>query len=316
MSTLAFNVPLFSVPDLLGAAIMTMALAFVLYGITITQVYIYYTSKNNDASWIKATVATVFIIESAHTVLLFRLMYFYCVIAFGDYLAVLQIDWPVGWVLITEDCIVLLVEGFYLWRIWLLSKRNKIVVGTLSLALAFRLGIYAATGGMLIKGKDWLSFEASHINSVVVNISAIMAAAVDGLVAIAMVYYLYTSGAEIKRSQGLVQWLVAYSINSGLILVVISVAVAITHIRLNRSLVFAGLTTLGSKLYANTFLGTLNARDRIRSRTDPGTVRDISLSSSPSNTWGKGRAGDSSRSDGTDTIGPMNFANRSTFTDA
>ncbi|KAI0078037.1 hypothetical protein K474DRAFT_1660886 [Panus rudis PR-1116 ss-1] len=261
---LALNIPLFSISDLLGSCLITMCLAIVLYGITVAQTCIYCASEANDRFWIKATVAAVWMLENAHTVLMIRAIYYYFVSAFGDYLGVLKIDWSVGYVILTEICIVLLVEGFYLRRIWRLSNKNVFVVGSLTVLLIARSGIYAAAGGLLIVGQDWVTFQASRTNNLVVDISAALAAAVDGLVAAAMVYYLRRSRTGAKRTDGFIRWLMAYSVNSGVILVFFSTAVAVTHVYLGHSLVFAGVTTMTSKLYANTFLGTLNGRNFMR----------------------------------------------------
>ncbi|KAK7693059.1 hypothetical protein QCA50_002624 [Cerrena zonata] len=79
-----------------------------------------------------------------------------------------------------------------------------------------------------------------------------------------MFFFLWRSRTGLKRSDSVIRWLISYVVNTGVVVMLGSIAVAITFSVLKGNLVFAGLIILQGKLYANAFLGTLNARKMMR----------------------------------------------------
>ncbi|KAI0073483.1 hypothetical protein K474DRAFT_1710664 [Panus rudis PR-1116 ss-1] len=263
MDDVAVRFQLFSIAGLGGVLVISVGISFIFYGITATQTYIYHTANHNDRFFTQAIVAAVWVLETVHTILLLRSVYFYAITTSGNYLKVLEIDWSVAYVVFSEIHIIVLVEGYNIQRIWTLSRGCAPIVGVLSSDAAYIVEFHCET-----RTWDWLTYNENPLYTLLINISAGTAAGFDGMVAGTMVYYLLRSRTGVKRTNGIIRWLMAYFVQSGVIMVFVSVAIAIFHAYLPLSLGYTGLTTVKCKLYANSFLGTLNARRFMRDRAN------------------------------------------------
>ncbi|KAI0070273.1 hypothetical protein K474DRAFT_1670259 [Panus rudis PR-1116 ss-1] len=75
-----------------------------------------------------------------------------------------------------------------------------------------------------------------------------------------------------------------YSVNTGAIPMVVSISIAVTFIKLKKSVTFAALDILVGRTYANSFLGTLNARRILNSSLRRNTnteVQEFDLTTRP-----------------------------------
>ncbi|KZT05771.1 uncharacterized protein LAESUDRAFT_813300, partial [Laetiporus sulphureus 93-53] len=102
-----------------------------------------------------------------------------------------------------------------------------------------------------------------------------LAAVVDFIIASFLMYYLQQGRSGTRRTDHLIKSLQAYVINTGSLTMLVSIAILMTFLFYKNSLLFTGLVEIQSKLYANSFLATLNARERLRSL--PGTVIDDAI---------------------------------------
>ncbi|KAK7693058.1 hypothetical protein QCA50_002623 [Cerrena zonata] len=93
MAEFATEVPPFSIPQFLGGVVMCICMGLILYGVTLTQTYIYVLNCKEDPLWLKALVATLWIVETVHTAAILRQMYYSTILAFGSRVALLKVDW-------------------------------------------------------------------------------------------------------------------------------------------------------------------------------------------------------------------------------
>ncbi|OBZ69394.1 hypothetical protein A0H81_10676 [Grifola frondosa] len=91
-------------------------------------------------------------------------------------------------------------------------------------------------------------------------------ACIDVIVASVMIYYLKRGRSGLTRSDNMLVWLSVYTVNTGALTSFFSVLIVIMFAVQKESLVFAALVEMQSKLYANSFLGSLNARQHIRNK--------------------------------------------------
>ncbi|KAJ3487589.1 hypothetical protein NLI96_g3423 [Meripilus lineatus] len=124
------------------------------------------------------------------------------------------------------------------------------------------LGI--ATGVLACKLKTWLRFRTEIGPRSTVTAGLSFAALTDLLISAALIYYLLRSRTGYKKTDHIVQRLMIFSVNTGLITMVCSIAVILSFAFVNNSLLFAGLYSAASKLYSNSLFGTLNARQQLR----------------------------------------------------
>ncbi|KAI0081384.1 hypothetical protein K474DRAFT_1656498 [Panus rudis PR-1116 ss-1] len=270
-SPFALPKPPFSVAKLLGGLVVEICIALALYGVTTAQSYVYMLNSKKDSAVLKAMVAAVWILETAHSAFLLREIYYYTIIGFGDYNLISRIDWYVGVILITEILVVAIVEGYYIHRIWGFSERNWALSGGLSLVLFTRVGFHMASVVYSYIEPTWAELQRAFGSNLCIQVSNGLAASIDGLLAICLVYYLIRGQNDIAASGGILRWAMAYTVNSGAVMMAVSIAIAITYSTIHGSLVFAGLMTIVSKLYANSFLGTLNAREFMGDKSSTNT---------------------------------------------
>ncbi|KAF8970224.1 hypothetical protein BDZ97DRAFT_1754216 [Flammula alnicola] len=86
------------------------------------------------------------------------------------------------------------------------------------------------------------------------------AAVCDTAIAISLSYFLHKKRTGFKRSDEAINHLILFSINSGLLTSVTSIASLITYLVIPRAWVYTALCFLISRLYATTFLCSLNSR--------------------------------------------------------
>ncbi|KAK7693114.1 hypothetical protein QCA50_002680 [Cerrena zonata] len=258
--------PPFDIANFMGGFIIELCIALILYGVTTAQAYVYLLNCKEDSWRLKLMVAAVWILETLHTVFMLRIIYYDAIISFGDFESIAKIDWSIGLVLFAENCIVALVQGYYIRRIWILSGHMVLLIIGLVVLLAARIGFHTTSAVYTFISPTWVTFQGGFAANLCVEVANGLSASVDGIIAASMIFFLQRSRTPFKRTDGVLRWLMAYSVNTGLIMMIFSISIAITYSRVQGSLVFAGLVTIVSKLYANSFLGTLNARDIIRGK--------------------------------------------------
>ncbi|CAL1703787.1 unnamed protein product [Somion occarium] len=288
------SAPTPSISELMGGMVMTICISLIFYGVTTAQAYVYYLNSKRDSPWIKTLVASVWIFETIHTAVVLRFLYYMVIISFGNPQSLALIDWSLGVMCVSEVLILALVEGFYIYRIWictigLISTLD--LIGSLK-SLSFTLS--TAVYGLL--ARSWDAFQHTFSSSFSVLMACSFSAVVDGLIAICMMILLrHKQTGFNSRTDNVLRWIMAYSVNTGAISMVVSIVIAITYSTMQDSLLFVGLVILTGKLYANSLLGMLNARALMRqkaNKTDSGLVelptfnnRTTSICSHPTETF-------------------------------
>ncbi|KAK7681773.1 hypothetical protein QCA50_015120 [Cerrena zonata] len=256
-----------TISEILTGLIFGVGMGLVLYGVSMAQAYVYMLNCENDPTWMKWLVAVVSILETAHTAFLFRELYTYSVTAIENPLTLGVIDWSIGTTLLSSNVIACLVEGFYVRRQWILSKSWLLTLGT-SFLLFARVAVHFTVSIETFFYPTWTAFHQKPFLNVLVQTTLALAAAVDAVVAISMVYFLRREKGTITGAKGIITWMMMYAVHSGLILMAASLVVVLTFVTMKDSLTFAGFIAIIGKLYSNSLLGTLNARQVFRSKNN------------------------------------------------
>ncbi|CAL1703727.1 unnamed protein product [Somion occarium] len=263
---------------LLNGFLAELLLAGILYGVITMQFYMYTARCGHDRRYIRTIVMVLWLLETIHTGLIVRVTYYYTVVAIEDPSVLLQIDWSVGLVLWAEICIVALVQSFYIRRIWILSEGWVLLTAIATFLFVSRIGFLSLSAYHMFRYPTWAAFQENAHSNVFVETGVALSVAVDFVVASSMIYYLRhamsSQEGRTSKMNGVLYSLMAYSLHSGLATTGVSLAIALTYAFLKGSLVYAGLAAIVSKLYTNSLLGMLNAREALRSRIS-GTAVEI-----------------------------------------
>ncbi|KAK0481169.1 hypothetical protein EDD18DRAFT_796209 [Armillaria luteobubalina] len=262
--SLALSIPTVDIPPLgttLGVVYVGATIAAVFYGIAILQTVIYYKRYPGDPWLFRYSVAILWILDTLHVAISTHALYFYLIESFGNYLPLFGIVWSFPLQLLVNMLIVVGVQALYAVRIWKLGlKFDMVLPWLIFLAVAASLG----TGIYVIYDTYTLSsfFDISTISTSIYIVFSTLAAA-DFFIATTMCYYLHKSrsmtgfSGTLKIIVGLMRLVVI----SGLATSACSLFTLVAYITWPNSLIFLAIDFILPKLYINSLLAMLNARN-------------------------------------------------------
>ncbi|PCH34532.1 hypothetical protein WOLCODRAFT_139416 [Wolfiporia cocos MD-104 SS10] len=263
------------IENLAGALLIEMFMAVLLYGITTTQAYMYWWNYPNDSKLTRRTVVTIWFLETVHTAFCLDMIYSYVIVDFGNIARIEKIVWSVGATVLTAVIIAAIVQSFFIHRIWILSQHSLVMTIIPAVCLFLRVALGCATATLTWTIGYWPAFRTSIGPMFTLTTGLSLAALVDFIIAAAMIYYLRRSQTSSRRTAHLIRSIEAYVINTGSLTMLVSVAIVLTFTLEKGSLLFTGLVEIQSKLYANSFLASLNARQYLTESTRGTTANNF-----------------------------------------
>ncbi|RPD54871.1 hypothetical protein L226DRAFT_539322 [Lentinus tigrinus ALCF2SS1-7] len=257
--------------DIMGGLLITIFIACILYGMTTLQTFIYSQKYTKDGTSLKFLVYTVWVLETFHTAFCIKFIYGYLVSGFGDILNFIRVDWGVGAAVICSVLVGMCVQGYYTWRVWIVSGKAVIWTFIIAFFTLARVGFGIGSSVLSYTLPDWVRLRNLANGIATVSGGLGCAALVDLLVAMSLTFYLKrgsmweTGSFHYKQSTSMVNKILLYTVNTGALTGTASMACVIMFACKKDSLIFLGFFAIQTKLYANSFLGSLNARSHIRS---------------------------------------------------
>ncbi|TFK92885.1 hypothetical protein K466DRAFT_594821 [Polyporus arcularius HHB13444] len=252
-----------------GGLLVEVFIACILFGITTLQTFIYFQTYPNDSRLFKLFVAVTWILEVVHTAFCIQFCYAYIIHGFADFTGLNNINWGVGITVFTEVILSTLVQLFYVRRVWIMSDKSKILTGVILFFTISRVAFGIGSTILSYRFPHWLLFRSETAATVTVSGGLGAAALVDVMVALTLSFYLSRGRSDYHRqSNSRVNRIMLYAVNSGAITATASILSVILYATQKQSLVFLGLVEIQGKLYANSFLGSLNARSHMRNQVN------------------------------------------------
>ncbi|KAI0628326.1 hypothetical protein C8Q77DRAFT_1162321 [Trametes polyzona] len=252
----ALGIP--SIASTIGAVYIGMVVGVMLYGLTIYQAYRYYTLYPNDRLELKAYITVVLLFETFHTLLWTIVCYHYLITEIFDILTILNAHWSVRCTLLVTAYTVFLAQTFYAQRVYYVGPRYRWLV--IPAAMSIMTGITFAT----IAGVK--AFTSMRLITDFKNISWLVSAAYgcsvasDAILAGSLVFVLKRIRTNSERCDTVLDALIKYTVNTGLLTSVFSLLVFIFAIILPGNLIYAAISIVTAKLYANSVLAVVNSR--------------------------------------------------------
>jgi len=249
----------------MGAMLIGVIVAATLWGVSCVQMWFYYNYYPKDAWYIKLLVAAVFLSDTIHQILVTHTIYTYVISNFGNVVELGNLVWSILVEVLFNGITALMVQSFMTLRVWRLSNRSYILTGVVTLlvigefvavlyycAKAFQLQTYA----QLVSVKN---------TSMSINV---LAAAGDVLIAIVLCSMLQKSRTGFKRSDTMINKLIIFTMNTGLLTSLCAVASLVSILAAPNTFIYIGFFFCMGRLYSNTLMATLNARQSIRGAVD------------------------------------------------
>ncbi|KAF9472029.1 hypothetical protein BDN70DRAFT_887462 [Pholiota conissans] len=268
--------------DTLGAAFLGGLAAAVFYGLTSVQTFIYFQNCAGDRRSFRAWIFILWIVDSAHLALTAHGLYFYLVTNFGKLEALLAPTWSILVGIYLTNISDMIVRCFFAKRIFALCGPGRPFLRFFLPILVLVLALVVFVCGCTFGSKAFVlkTFERVNEPSVQIYLYASFAAGVaaDSIVAISLCVLLYQSRTGLKRTDSLLTILMFFTINTGLLTSICALGCLITYAIWPFKFIFIGIYFALSKLYVNSLLASLNARNSLRARDERPTTADTARS--------------------------------------
>ncbi|KAM0749903.1 hypothetical protein T439DRAFT_381452 [Meredithblackwellia eburnea MCA 4105] len=238
-----------------------------LCGITVTQVYTYFTTVPNDKPIFRWSVIVLLIIDIFHTVISCHTVYDWTVANYGNISHIARSPWTFTIEPAITGIVTSWVQLFYAVRVYLINGRHW-ALPSLICALSFiQLGFACGATGMIVH----LSSEFSRFQSWTYGVSIWLGAAAlgDVLITSSMFWALREArsqnGSEFQRTSSLIDTIIRNTIETNGLTTLFAIIDAILfgassqawHVIPNLCLV---------KLYYNSLLVSLNSRPKLAAK--------------------------------------------------
>lgn len=243
--------------DTLGALFIAVIIAMALWGVATLQMYWYYDNYTKDPLWIKLFVLLVWSLDTVHQALITHSAYVYLVTNYTNPAILETVIITLEVMVLISALVSLFVQGFLLYRVYTLSKKNVLLVGVLSAMswaqfIAFVYFFYRGVNlgsWALIPTINWLTKTANSLSTITdISISG------------TLIYLLHSSRTGYKRSDSMINRLIIFTVNTGAITSLCALCVIICVSVSPTTLIYVAFYVCTSRLYTNTLLATLNAR--------------------------------------------------------
>ncbi|KAF9007230.1 hypothetical protein BDQ17DRAFT_1407695 [Cyathus striatus] len=255
--------------------------SYLLYGIACSQAAFYFRTYTNDIRRLKIFVCFAVLLETAQSSILVPTLWHYLIVRGLDRSSFLNFMMCQDWSAIMFGCLIeatcLLVECFFLIRMWQFSPSKKFVVLALMLALVgwALSGVYIVT---LWRVRCYSEMVAAIR---LVYISFGLRVASDGIMVGTMCYYLYTKSPITRHirtnTRQLVRALIIWTMASGIFMWFTSVVFVVTSLTVQHSQLALGIFLIRGRIYSNTMLALLNYRETHRKMANKTVVGTLDI---------------------------------------
>ncbi|KAI0079027.1 hypothetical protein K474DRAFT_1770613 [Panus rudis PR-1116 ss-1] len=273
-----------SAPSMLGGLVMQICISFFLYGVTLAQSYMYLGSRSSDPPWTKVVVLAICVLETLYSSFVLHLLFVVLTVESGleqhqaGMVTIMDpITWCIGAGLLVENAIIGLAQGFNIYRLWRLSGKSVHLITYFGVVELARFSLDAASAVFMYVYPGWSTFREHLGPLVTTQLANYISAIIDTSITASLVYFLArtispTQIADFKSTCGAIRWVITYTVNVGALTSIVSIAIAVTFTKMKHSLLFLGLLSIASRLYANAFLGSLNSKRLLRLVVQPSTL--------------------------------------------
>ncbi|KAG2133344.1 hypothetical protein DEU56DRAFT_811163 [Suillus clintonianus] len=261
----------------LGALLVGFAVSATAFGMLTIQVFTYYRRFPQDKAAYKALAALIWTISLVDQSFIGYAVYFYTITNYLDPLplATGKPQWTLILQMTLGAVVGAIVKACFTLRVWRFSYRNWWLTGFLFLMVIAQLSTATV---FTVKCFQISSFAHMIVLKSLGSISLGIGVVTDMSIAAALCFYLQKMrSSHTTTADSMINTLIIYAVNTGLLTSTISLSTLVLFNIMPTNFVFICMYFVLSKLYAISFLATLNTRKIIRGR---GTDREGGKSTS------------------------------------
>ncbi|KAJ7445545.1 hypothetical protein B0H11DRAFT_2249436 [Mycena galericulata] len=250
----------------MGSMLLGVILSAVLYGISVLQCLFYFTRYDRDPQLLKALVAATVFLDSLHLAFVMHTVYHYLITNYYNNHA-LEVMVSVSLEAVPTGVTAALVQSFYAYRVWRMSHHNVLLTG---LILILVMATAACGTAWVVLALEAQTYERLlRISPLTISINA-LSTGVDVIITTTLCTMLYQTRPMSLATETMINRLILFTINTGLLTSLCAVASLISLIVSPKTLIYASFYFCIGRLYSNALLASLNARSVIR-----GQINDI-----------------------------------------
>jgi len=235
-----------------------------MYGVFSAQVIWYYRKYPDDRRFVKIMVAMLWAVESLHIALSFDVVWSYLVTRGGgtqNPLFFYSANWSSIAMIIPAEICVVIVDTFYILRIWKLTNKTKYALLPF---IPMAVGSAHAIGCVVVISQ-FPGFWDVDKSKYYVSMSASCKVLTDIAIAGTMSALLVQRQTMItNRSKFLLKALFVWTLTTGLLTSVFTVVYLVTYITMPSNNVYVGVFLLRTQICGNAMLTSLNTRKALR----------------------------------------------------
>jgi hypothetical protein len=254
----------------LGPLLVGFGFSCVIFGILSMQAFTYFQRFPNDLHAYKALVASLWLLELFDQIVIGHAAYTYVISDFGNIMAIIthKIVWSLVIQVLIGSFVGMIVKTCFAMRVWRFSAHNMIITGTILILVATTFALAVAYTVKTIALTSILEVDSVKIYGTAALATGV---ATDAITASALCYFLHKLRTGHKTSDGLINALTIYAINTGALTSAISLTTLLLYNLQQHAFYFMASYFCLGKVYAISLLCTLNTRKTVRGRgTDRG----------------------------------------------
>lgn len=245
-----------------GALLIGGIIAILFCGVTQAQTFIYFRVYHNDNISVKLLVIFTWLLDTLHTIFIGQTLWNYLIGFFGQAEMIDQVPTALSLTIAVTAVLTFAVQMFFIYRIYILSKKNAFIAVPLTLIAAVRLAFACLTTAKLIELRSLEGFVIHYTWSFTTGLS--LSAILDVLITFFMCFLLKSRQREFSNLNDVLDSLILYAFENGVLTTLAAVLSLVTWITMPHNLIFMAAHFVIIKFYANSLLATLVARQNLK----------------------------------------------------
>jgi hypothetical protein len=242
-----------------------------LYGLVTYQFLVYRNTKFNDPLWLKSIVGTLFVTDTAHSMVAIYAAWELCVKNYDNPASLAFVSWTIPFTAVATSVAAILTQGFLAHRVYQLTKSAPIVavISVLSF-VGFIFGIYSGVRSGII---EEVKFFSPLVPFVICWLGFQTCA--DLLITTVLTYVLARSRTGFRKTDTVVNRLIRGAIQTGLFASLFALADLFSFVLHRDTNLYAMFAYPIGRIYTNTLLDTLNSRVELKQMSANAAESDV-----------------------------------------
>ncbi|TBU52530.1 hypothetical protein BD310DRAFT_970774 [Dichomitus squalens] len=207
-------------------------------------------------------VVVIFLCETLHAILPIHLCYYHLVKNYFNPVALGNDTWSLRLLAPLSSVSMLACQGFYTRRVFIFDSRYRIIVAATIVLLLAETGFMIALSVKAYEGRQMQDFL--HLTWIVSAVYG-LAMAIDSILTGTLIIYLLGSRTGTKRTDTMVQTLIVYTVNTGLVTSIVAMLSFVFGIIMPGNLVYFAMGIVATKRSCCSLSMKLNSRRSLSS---------------------------------------------------